>query len=141
MELKIGDRVRYIHIDDEEKKATGYFPPIGTHGTVMDMDEYGPLVKWDRDTRGNGKWWCALKDVENVYHYRVEVLIGTYRFSRNCNTAEMALDALNGIFNAMPNTKRNDVDFKQILAEIESGERISYNECPISICRIHGTGV
>lgn len=136
--MKIGDRVRYIRYDTEETKASGYFPPIGTHGTVMEIDEDGPCVKWDSGTIGDGEWWCDFKDVENVYYYRVEVLIGNYCFSLNCCTAEMVLDALNGIFNVMPNTKRNDVDFKKILAEMESGERISYNECPIAICRING---
>jgi hypothetical protein len=141
MGLNIGSRVRYIHENTEYEKATGYYPPIGTHGTVMDMDEYGPFVKWDSGTMGDGEWWCDFEDVENVYHYRVEVLICTYRFSCNCYTAEMALDALNGIFNAMPNTKRSDIDFQQILAEMESGERISYSECPIAICRMNGERV
>lgn len=140
-ELKIGKRVRYIHEDTERSKATGFFPPIGTHGTVIDMDENGLEVKWDSGTMGDGEWWCDFEDVEEVYHYRVEVLIGNFRFSCNCNTAEMSLVALNGIFNAMPNTKRSDIDFKQILAEMESGERISYNKCPIAICRINGEGV
>lgn len=138
MKLNIGDRVRFIAEIIEELKESGYYPPIGTHGTVIDMNERGPCVKWNSGTKGDGEWWCAFEDVEPVYHYCVEVLIGHFRFSHNCATAEMALEALNDIFNAMPNTKRNDVDFKEILAEMESGKRIAYNECPIAIYRING---
>jgi hypothetical protein len=138
MSLNIGSRVRYIHESTEEEKKMGFYPPIGTHGTVTKIDKGGLRVQWDSGTIGDGDWWCEFEDVEEAYRYRVEVLIGTFRFSRNCYTAEMALDALNDIFNAMPSTKKNDVDFKQILAEMEAGERISYNECPIAICRING---
>lgn len=138
--MEVGQRVRYICEDTESAKATGFFPPIGTHGTVMEIDEDGLRVQWDSGTRGDGDWWCDFEDVEKVYHYRVEVLIGTYRFSRNCDTAKMALKALNDIFTEMPK-KRNAIDFNQILAEMESGKRISYNECPIAICRVNGEGV
>lgn len=137
MSLKIGNRVRYINEHIEEDNGNGWYPPFGTLGTVTNMDGNGPEVKWDRGTK-EGEWWCCYEDVEPVYHYYVEVLVGHFRFSCNCATAEMALEALNNIFNAMPNTKRDDVDFKKILDEMESGERISYNKCPIAICRING---
>lgn len=137
MKLNIGDRVRYINGYDEERDENGWYPPAGTLGTVTNMDEHGHEVKWDSGTK-EGEWWCFYEDVEPVYHYLVEVLIGHFCFSCNCATAETALEALNDIFNAMPNTNRNDVDFKKILAEMESGERVSYNECPIAICRING---
>jgi hypothetical protein len=140
-ELKIGDRVRYIHEDTEEAKATGFFPPIGTHGTVMEISEDGPRVQWDSGTRGDGDWWCYFEDVEKVYHYRVEVLIGTRRFSCVCSNTDEVYDALCDIFLELTRTKKEYVDYKGILAEMESGERISYNECPISICRINGEGV
>ena len=139
--MEVGQRVCYIREDTERAKETGFFPPIGTHGTVMEIDKDGLRVRWDSGTRGDGNWWCDFEDVEKVYHYRVEVLIGTHRFSRNCDTAKMALEALNDIFTEMPKTKRSDIDFKQILAEMESGERITYNECPIAICRVNGEGV
>lgn len=38
MKLNIGDRVRYIHEDTEDDKESGYYPPIGTLGTVVDME-------------------------------------------------------------------------------------------------------
>jgi hypothetical protein len=101
------------------------------------MNKGGLMVKWDSGTKGHGEWWCNYEDVEPAYRYLVEVLIGHLRFSTHCYTAEMALEALNCIFESMPNTKRNDVDFKKIIDEMESGERISYNECPICICRIN----
>lgn len=135
--MKIGDRVCYIHNDTEAAKETGWYPTIGTHGTVVDADATGYQVKWDNGAL-DGEWWCDFDDVKEVYHYCVEVLIGTRRFACDCNDAESALEALNDIFNAMPHTKRNGVNFKVILDEMESGERISYNVCPIAICRING---
>lgn len=136
--MNIGDRVRYIHEDSDDCKETGYYPPIGTYGTVLNMYGNTIMVKWDSGTKGDGEWMCEFENVEEAYHYCVQVLIGHFRFSCNCATAETALEALNDIFNAMPNTKRDDVGFQKILGEMESGERTSYNECPIAICRLNG---
>ena len=64
--LKVGTRVRYIREDTEEDKATGYYPPIGTLGTIVTADALGYQVKWDEGTKGNGIWYCELTDVEEV---------------------------------------------------------------------------
>lgn len=144
MGLNIGSRVRYIHENTEYEKATGFYPPIDTHGTVLEIIKDGLRVQWDSGTIGDGGWWCGFEDVEEVeevYHYRVEVLIGHFRFSCVCSNTDEVYDALCDIFLELTSTKKEYVDYKGILAEMESGERISYNECPISICRIHGTGV
>ena len=62
--MNIGDRVRYIHKDTKDDKKTGYYPPVGTLGNVIDMDGDGPYVKWDSGTKGSGEWWCNYEDVE-----------------------------------------------------------------------------
>ena len=62
--LKVGTRVRYIREDTEDDKATGYYPPIGTLGTVVTVDELCYQVKWDEGTKGSGIWYCEFTDVE-----------------------------------------------------------------------------
>lgn len=65
--IKIGSRVRYIHVDNEEDKQSGYYPPIGTEGTVMETDILGEIrVQWDSGTKGDGLWYCNITDVEEV---------------------------------------------------------------------------
>lgn len=69
--MKVGMRVRYIHEDSEYDKRIGFFPPIGTLGTVLKVDP-GPkgkeqiFVQWDSGTIGDGRWWCYWTDVEIV---------------------------------------------------------------------------
>ena len=72
--MKIGIRVRYIHIDNEEDKNTGFYPPIGTLGTVVDIDETGIRVKWDSGTKGDCIWWCDYEDVEETISEDKEAL-------------------------------------------------------------------
>lgn len=64
--MKIGDRVKYITVDSEEYKESGYYPPVGTAGTILYEDEMGFLVKWDSGTIGDGEWWCSYEDVESA---------------------------------------------------------------------------
>ena len=66
--LKVGTRVRYIHKDTYDDKATGYYPPIGTLGTVTftSLVDSEIQVKWDEGTIGDGIWWCNATDVEAV---------------------------------------------------------------------------
>lgn len=61
--IEAGSRVKYIKEDTEDDKSTGYYPPIGTLGTVLLADDFGCQVKWDEGTKG-GAWWCDLEDVE-----------------------------------------------------------------------------
>ena len=64
--MKVDTRVRYIRIDNEEVKSSGYYPPSGTLGTVKAVYEEEILVKWDAGTIDNGEWYCELTDVEIV---------------------------------------------------------------------------
>lgn len=64
--MKEDTRVRYIHIDSEADKKTGYYPPIGTLGTVIKVYKTDIIVKWDSGTKGNGEWYCDIVDVEEV---------------------------------------------------------------------------
>ena len=67
--IEVGTKVRYIRKDTEEAKATGYYPPIGTIGTVEDIDKYHKMieVQWLKGTaKGNARWWCYDTDVEIV---------------------------------------------------------------------------
>jgi hypothetical protein len=64
--MEIGARVKYIHIDDELDKKSGFYPPIGTFGTVTEVDGDSIMVKWDNGTKGDGEWICGVNDVEEV---------------------------------------------------------------------------
>lgn len=65
--LTRGSRVKYIKSDTPESKATGYYPPIGTLGTIHDINTNQIEVKWDEGTKGNGVWWCNKEDVEETF--------------------------------------------------------------------------
>lgn len=64
--IKVGSRVRYAHIDNKDDIETGYYPPIGTGGTVVRVCPNNIEVKWDKGTKGNGAWWCEPTDVIEV---------------------------------------------------------------------------
>lgn len=68
--MQVGTRVRYIFEDTEEDKLTGYYPPVGTLGTVeryCGQEEIPTLlVQWDSGTKGDGRWWCEHTQVEVV---------------------------------------------------------------------------
>lgn len=69
--MKVGTRVRYIREENALYKASGFYPPIGTLGTVKDTDvckkgEEQIFVAWDSGTIGDGVWWCYESDVEVV---------------------------------------------------------------------------
>lgn len=110
-------------------------------GTIVAID--GDIADVEYTTPGGGG--CLpfeLSELEHIkekpHYYRVETLIGTNRFSCNCYNAESALDALAEIFTEFPRYNRSGVDFEQIINEMESGKRISYNVCPICITRMSG---
>ena len=63
--IKVGSRVKYVRVDTDEDKATGYYPPVGTLGTVKFADEFGYQVKWDEGTKP-GAWYCDLGDIEEI---------------------------------------------------------------------------
>jgi hypothetical protein len=65
--LKVGSRVRYIREDSKEDKDTGFYPPIGTRGTIVSIGSNLDIeVKWDSGTDRDGIWWCSAKDVVEV---------------------------------------------------------------------------
>lgn len=76
------------------------------------------------------------KDPNPTYHYRIGILIGTTRFETRVANTNDALTVLNEVFDNVPGVKRNGVNFKRILNDIEAGRRAYYNVCPISIDRI-----
>ena len=68
--MKLGTRVRFIS-EVGEYKSSGFYPPIGTLGTVENTDARKKgkeqiLVQWDSGTIGDGQWWCYESDVEVV---------------------------------------------------------------------------
>lgn len=74
--VKIGDRVRYVTFDNDADKESGFYPPVGTAGTVTETNNNGcgVLVKWDYGTKGSGEWWCGIEDVVlNEQYYDASV--------------------------------------------------------------------
>lgn len=63
--IKEGSRVMYIREDHPETKSLGYYPPVGTYGTVISVENRDILVRWDKGTIP-GAWWCALNSVIKV---------------------------------------------------------------------------
>lgn len=81
--IKVGSRVKYVKVNTEDDKPTGYYPPIGTLGTVKMFDNVGYLVKWDEGTNGDNTWWCDLVDVEeaeDVEH--LDIMINWYALTQ-----------------------------------------------------------
>ena len=70
--MKVGTRVRFIGDETYAMyKSSGYYPPIGTPGTVEKTDarrkgKEQVLVAWDSGTKGEGVWWCYESEVEIV---------------------------------------------------------------------------
>lgn len=64
--LKIGSTVRYNRRDNAEDIESGFYPPIGTRGTVVSVCQDDIEVKWEHGTRGDGVWWCKPTDVIEV---------------------------------------------------------------------------
>lgn len=65
--IQVGSRVKYTRLDTEEDKATGYYPPIGTCGTVKTVESNTIEVLWDSGTKKDGLWWCEKSDVEEDF--------------------------------------------------------------------------
>lgn len=65
--IKIGSRVMYTHNNRKIERETGYYPPPGTLGTIIDSQEYRSLyrVHWDKGTSSPHIWWCKK-------HYVIE---------------------------------------------------------------------
>ena len=68
-EIEVGDKVRYITEDDSSEKEPGFYPPKGTLGVVVRIeDDAVPyLIKWpEGTTKGDGFWYVCRKDIELV---------------------------------------------------------------------------
>ena len=68
-EIEVGDNVRYITEDTDETKETGYYPPKGTIGVVIRIeDDAAPyLIRWpEGTTKSDGCWYVCRKDIELV---------------------------------------------------------------------------
>ena len=68
-EIEVGDKVRYIAEDSIEGKESGYYPPKGTIGVVIKIeDDAAPyLIRWpEGTTKGDGCWYVCRKDIELV---------------------------------------------------------------------------
>ena len=69
--IEVGDKVRYITEDSIEDKESGYFPPKGTIGIVIgieDLDCLAPYhIRWpEGTTKGDGCWYVGREDIELV---------------------------------------------------------------------------
>lgn len=73
-EIEVGDKVRYIAEDSIEDKESGYYPPKGTIGIVIgieDLDCPAPYhIQWpEGTTKGDGCWYVKRKDIELVENF------------------------------------------------------------------------
>ena len=70
-EIEVGDKVRYIAEDSIEDKESGYYPPKGTIGVVIgieNLDYPAPYhIQWpEGTTKWNGWWYVEKENIELV---------------------------------------------------------------------------
>ena len=68
VKIKIGDKVRYFG-SEERNQFPQYYPPTGTVGTIVEVDENGTsLVDWGKVgmVLPPYSWWCENKLVELI---------------------------------------------------------------------------
>ena len=68
-EIEVGDKVRYITEDAAPAKELGFYPPKGTTGVVVriENDDVPYLIRWpDGTTKGDGFWYTEKETVELV---------------------------------------------------------------------------
>lgn len=68
-EIEVGDKVRYIAEDTAPTKKLGFYPPKGTTGVVVriENDDIPCLIRWpDGTTKGDGCWYVSREDIELV---------------------------------------------------------------------------
>lgn len=70
--FKVGDIVEYIS-DEVSRFDSIYFPPKGTRGEILELDDhksavdYCVRVRWEKGTTGgNGEWWCRVNKLKKV---------------------------------------------------------------------------
>ena len=68
-EIEVGDKVRYITEDGALENELGFFPPKGTIGVVVriENDSAPYLIRWpEGTTNGDGCWYVGREDIELV---------------------------------------------------------------------------
>ena len=68
-EIEVGDKVRYITENGTLENELGFFPPKGTIGVVIKIEEDAVpyLIRWpDGTTKGDGSWYVNREDIELV---------------------------------------------------------------------------
>ena len=68
-EIEVGDRVRYIAEDAAPAKELGFYPPKGTTGVVVriENDDVLYLIRWpEGTTKWNGCWYVEKENIELV---------------------------------------------------------------------------
>lgn len=70
-DIKVGDKVRYIAEDSNEDKESGFYPPKGTIGVVIGIENIyrvAPyLIQWpEGTTKDDGCWYVGREDIELV---------------------------------------------------------------------------
>ena len=75
-EIEVGDKVRYIAEDTEKVKKLSFYPPKGTIGVVVRIeDDAAPyfikyLIKWPKGTtKGDGFWYVDREGIELVENF------------------------------------------------------------------------
>ena len=71
-EIKVGDKVRYVAENEEEVEELRFYPPKGTIGVVVRIeDDAAPyLIKWPKGTtKGDGFWYVCREDIELVENF------------------------------------------------------------------------
>lgn len=72
-EIEIGDKVRYITEDPEDIKESGFYPPKGTIGVVIGIEDLdypasyltSYLIRWPEGiTQDDGCWYVGIGDIE-----------------------------------------------------------------------------
>lgn len=66
--IKVGDKVRYIIDAATTKEFPEFYPPKGTIGTVIGIeDSHFCLIRWpEGTTQGDGCWYTKKEDIELV---------------------------------------------------------------------------
>ena len=70
--IRVGDKVRYIGEDAEEAEELRFYPPKGTIGVVVRIeDDAVPyLIKWpEGTTKGDGFWYVDREGIELVENF------------------------------------------------------------------------
>lgn len=64
MKFELNQLVKYEKEDTLVEKLTGYYPPKGTTGKILDFDSDGfVLVLWEEGTTKPGAWWTDINDI------------------------------------------------------------------------------